>query len=114
MADFSHWRDCAAECLRLSEESKDSNPVMASAMAGLAAVYSAAVADMEASEAKTTPKARRAFDIEARRATAKRLGIRRRITKCQALELSAPDDRTEKRLQTLIADLEKQLDEASA
>jgi hypothetical protein len=41
-------------------------------------------------------KPRRAVDIEAKR-------------EYQALELSAPDDHTKKRLQRLIADLEKQL-----
>jgi hypothetical protein len=72
--------------------------------ARLSASYSAAIIQMEvlkvteakALKAEKPSKPRRAVDIEAKRTTA-------------ALELSAPDNRTKKRLQRLIADLEKQL-----
>jgi hypothetical protein len=111
------WQEKADEYFRLSEVSKD-NPQMAAAFAALSGSYAAAVAGMKVLEvtevrAKKPSKPRRAVDIDAKRATAKRLGIGRRIAKCHALALSAPDDRAQKRLQTLIADLERQLGSAS-
>jgi hypothetical protein len=108
MDGLSYWREKAAEYYRLAEEFKDST-AMALALTKLADAYSAAAAGKGSLWVKKPLKRPRASYTEAKHAASKPGGIERRITKCRALVLGAPDDRTKTRLEKLIADLKQQL-----